>query len=124
MVIATIISGKNKKDHSEEWQIGEQMGLFNSQPKQTAEEKKQAEMQKFIQKYNIESLNPQDLEIVKNIASDLAGNGLMKTGMALSMAKAEDQLKVTYLSALVEQNWLIINQLSRLNDAVEKLANK
>lgn len=100
------------------------MGLFNSQPKQTAEEKKQAEMQKFIQKYNIESLNPQDLEIVKNIASDLAGNGLMKTGMALSMAKAEDQLKVTYLSALVEQNWLIINQLSRLNDSIERLSNK
>ena len=100
------------------------MGLFNSQPKQTAEEKKQAEMQKFIEKYNIDSLNPKDLEIVKKIAGDLAGNGLMKTGMALSFANADDQLKVTYLSALVEQNWLIINQLSRLNDSIEKLANK
>lgn len=100
------------------------MGLFNSQPKQSPEEKKQAEMQKFIEKYNIDSLNEKDLEIVKRIASDLVGNGLMKTGMALSFANADDQLKVTYLSALVEQNWLIINQLSRLNDTVEKLANK
>lgn len=100
------------------------MGLFNSQPKQNPEEKKQAEMQKFIEKYNIDSLNEKDLEIVKRIASDLVGNGLMKTGMALSFANADDQLKVTYLSALVEQNWLIINQLSRLNDTFEKLANK
>lgn len=44
--------------------------------------------------------------------------------MALSFAKAEEQAKVTYLSALVEQNWLIVNQLSRLNAGIEKLIAK
>lgn len=41
--------------------------------------------------------------------------------MALSFAKAEEQAKVTYLSALVEQNWMIIRQLSRLNKNIEEL---
>jgi hypothetical protein len=40
------------------------------------------------------------------------------------MTKAEEQAKVTYLSALVEQNWMIIRQLSRLNKNIEKLIDK
>lgn len=87
-------------------------------------EKKQEELQKYIERYNIDDLDPKDLEIVKNIANDLAGNGLLKLGLALSFADGADQAKVSYLSALVEQNWLIINQLSRLNTNVEKLLNK
>lgn len=85
------------------------------------QQKEQAELQKFIDRYGLDSIEKKDLSIVKNIAADLAGNGFLKTGMALSFAKAEEQAKVTYLSALVEQNWLIINQLSRLNQAIEKI---
>ena len=85
------------------------------------EEKKQEQISKFMEKYHIDELDPRDLETVKNIANDLAGNGLLKAGMALSFANGADQAKVTYLSALVEQNWLIINQLSRLNKNIEKL---
>ena len=60
-------------------------------------------------------MNEKDLESVKKIVSDLFGNGLLKAGMALSFAKAEEQAKVTYLSALVEQNWIIIRQLDRIS---------
>ena len=88
------------------------------------DEKKQEQLTKFMEKYHIDELDPKDLEIVKNIANDLAGNGFLKAGMALSFSSAPDQAKVTYLSALVEQNWLIINQLSRLNKNIEKLQNK
>ena len=85
------------------------------------DEKKQEQLDKLMEKYNLYELDPKDLETVKNIANDLAGNGLLKAGMALSFSSAPDQAKVTYLSALVEQNWLIINQLSRLNKNIEKL---
>ena len=85
------------------------------------EEKKQEQLDKLMEKYNLYELDPKDLETVKNIANDLAGNGLLKAGMALSFTNGADQAKVTYLSALVEQNWLIINQLSRLNKNIEKL---
>lgn len=85
------------------------------------EEKQQGQLDKFMEKYNLDELDPKDLEIVKNIANDLAGNGFLKAGMALGFANVAEQAKVTYLSALVEQNWLIINQLSRLNKNIEKL---
>lgn len=87
--------------------------------KKSKEEKQEEEIQKFLGKYNLDELSERDLETVKKIAYDLRANGLFKAGMALSFAKSEEQAKVTYLSALVEQNWLIINQLSRLNKNIE-----
>ena len=74
----------------------------------------------FMEKYQLEDLDEKDLVVLERIATDLMGKGLMKTGMALSFAKAEEQLKVGYLSALVEQNWMIIRQHSRIAKAIEK----
>lgn len=90
----------------------------------TREEKKEEQLQKFQQRYHIDELDPRDLETVQQIAADLVGNGAMKMGMIFSFSNASDQLKVTYLSALVEQNWILMNQLNRLNKNVERLLNK
>ena len=98
------------------------MALFGE--KKTKEEKEQEQIQKFVKKYSMDDMDPRDLKIVKRIANDLMGNGFLKAGMALSFAKPEEQAKITYLSAIVEQNWMIINQLSRLNVGIEKLNNK
>ncbi|MGY0692434.1 hypothetical protein ACW2QC_06515 [Virgibacillus sp. FSP13] len=98
------------------------MGLFGDKDdddkKQTKEEKK---LQKFMDKYQLEDLDEKDLVVLQRIANDLVGNSFFKTGMALSFAKAEEQAKVTYLSTLVEQNWMIIRQLSRMNKNIEDL---
>lgn len=89
-----------------------------------SKEQKQAEqLQKFQEKYHLDNLQPQDLETVRDIATDLAGNGLLKFGTILSASGPETAM-ITYQSALVEQNWLIINQLSRINANLEKLLNK
>jgi hypothetical protein len=98
------------------------MALFGG--KDNKEEKRQEEMQKFMEKYQLEDLDEKDLVVLRRISQDLAGNKWFKAGMALSFAKAEEQAKVTYLSALVEQNWMIIRQLSRLNRNIEKLLEK
>ncbi len=84
------------------------------------EEKAEIETNKILEKYGLNEIAPEDLETIKRITNDLAGNGLMKAGMALSFAKVEEQAKVGYLSALVEQNWIIIRQLDRLNKKLEK----
>lgn len=63
-------------------------------------------------------IDEKDIESVKKIVSDLVGNELFKAGMALSFAKAEEQAKVTYLSALVKQNWIIIRQLDRISKSL------
>lgn len=98
------------------------MGLFNS--KENKEEKKQQEIEKFMERYQLDEISVQDLVIIKKIATDLMGNNLLKAGMALSFAKAEEQAKVTYLSALVEQNWIMIRQLSNISSKLDKLIEK
>ncbi len=97
------------------------MALFGGETKEEKKlRKQQEEMQKFMAKYNLSDIDKDDLEILRRIANDLAGNGFLKAGMALSFAKAEEQAKVTYLSALVEQNWMIIKLLSEINSKLEK----
>lgn len=98
------------------------MGLFNS--KENKEEKKQQEIEKFMERYQLNEISNQDLVIIKKIATDLMGNNLLKAGMALSFAKAEEQAKVTYLSALVEQNWIMIRQLNNISSKLDKLIEK
>lgn len=93
------------------------MALFGE--KMSKEEKKAQEISKMINKYHLDELAPEDLDTVKQIAADLAGNGLITFGTTLS-GKAEDVAKLSYLSALVRQNWLIINQLSRISKQLEK----
>lgn len=84
------------------------MALFGE--KKSKEEKQQEKLQKFMDRYQLEDLDEKDLVVLQRIATDLTGNTWFKAGMALSFAKAEEQAKVTYLSALAEQNWMIIRQ--------------
>ena len=98
------------------------MALFNS--KENKDDKKQQEINKFMEKYQLEEIDDKDLVIIKKIATDLIGNNLLKAGMALSFAKAEEQAKVSYLSALVNQNWIMIRQLSNISNKLDKLLDK
>lgn len=95
------------------------MALFGG--KETKEEKEARQIADLMAKYGLEDLaDPRDKEAVRKIASDLAGSGLMKAGVALSFGKAEDQLKIGYLSALVEQNWIMIRQLDKIASLLDK----
>ena len=94
------------------------MAFFNRESKEDKEDRK---LQEFMERYQLEDLDEKDLIVLQRIATDLSGNKWFKAGMAFSFAKAEDQATVGYLSALVEQNWMIIRQLSRLNKNLENL---
>ena len=98
------------------------MALFNS--KENKDDKKQQEINNFMTKYQLEEIDDKDLVIIKKIATDLIGNNLLKAGMALSFAKAEEQAKVSYLSALVNQNWIMIRQLNNISNKLDKLLDK
>lgn len=81
------------------------MGLFGN------DNKSEDKAAKIMAKYGLEDVSPTYADKVKDIAQELAGMGLQETGMKLSMAKAEEQLKVSYLHAIFEQNWIIIRLL-------------
>ena len=82
-------------------------------PKETKEEKQDRKIRELLQKYGLEDLSEKDTESIRLIANELMGTGLMETGIALT-GKAEDNLKIHYLRALVEQNWIIIRLLDQI----------
>lgn len=86
------------------------MGLFMT-PEQEA--------QKLRQKFNLTDLPKEDMEIVMKIAEDISGLDMVRKGAALTF-KSEDLAKMSYLSALVRQNWIMINQLSRIEKLLKK----
>ena len=93
------------------------MALFGA--KETKEDKVARKTQAMMEKYGLEYLDPKDLESVRNIGYALMGNGLIELGTALS-GSGVDVAKMSYLRALIEQNWIIIRQLDRLNKKLDQ----
>lgn len=92
------------------------MALFNNEAKQ---EKDAQKAKQIMERYGLDRLSKKDYESCKKILLDLFGVGVMKAGIALSFGKAEEQCKIAYLSAMVEQNWIIIRQLDELNQRLD-----
>lgn len=70
-----------------------------------------------LRKYGLEELqNPNDIESVKNIVTELSGTGLMELGITLGAGSDRDIQKnqLYYQRALIEQNFIIIRQLDRI----------
>lgn len=87
------------------------MALFGGDSKEDKQVKKAYEM---LKKYGMEELSdPRDLDNVSNIAMRLAGNKLIELGSIIG-ATGPDNVKMSYLSAIVEQNWIIIRMLDKL----------
>ncbi len=87
------------------------MGLFSK--RESSEEREQREIQAYISRYHLNDISdPNDLEAIREIAEYLQGTGLMETGMILSFSgRTEDRLQISYLGALMRQNWIIIRKL-------------
>lgn len=89
------------------------MALFGA--KETKEEKLARKTQAMLEKYGLEYLDPKDVESVRSIGNALMGNSLTELGAALTGVSGVELAKLSYLRALIEQNWIIIRQLDRLN---------
>lgn len=57
------------------------MGMFDSKEDKAA---------KLMEKYGLKEVSPKYADKVQGIAQELAGMGLMETGMKLSFAKSEE----------------------------------
>ena len=88
------------------------MGLFGNN-----EAKQEEKLERLMQKYHLEDVSRDIAPQVKEINQELLGTGLMESGMKISMAKADDVLKISYLNAIMKQNFIIIRLL-------DKIANK
>lgn len=94
------------------------MALFGA--KETKEDKAARKAQAIMDKYGLSELDQKDLESVRTITNSLMGNSLIELGNALQ-GSGVDSAKMSFLRALVEQNWIIIRQLDRLNKRLDRL---
>lgn len=88
------------------------MALFGNSEKK--EQKREEKLKAIASKYHLENINPKDLEAIKDINSELLGTGMLEFGTLLT-GKAEDNVKISYLNTLIQQNWIIIRQLDEIS---------
>lgn len=91
------------------------MALFGN-----GEEKREQKIQALMQKYGLEDLSdPRDKQAVQNIATNLMGNKLIEFGATLQ-GNGVDAAKMSYLNAIMDQNFIMIRQLDRIAKSLEK----
>ena len=77
------------------------MGLFSD--KRAKGEKKAEDKQKFIERYKLEDFDEEEIE---------------------DMYKTYKATRFSGIQGLVDQNWIIIKELNRLNKNIEELKKK
>lgn len=94
------------------------MGIFGNG--ETKEEKQEQKINERLKKYGLEDLSdPRDIQAVRNIQLALMGNKLIELGNALS-GSGVDTAKLSYMDAIMQQNYIIIRQLDRIAKLLEK----
>lgn len=84
------------------------MGMFGNN-----EEKQQEKAKKIMEKYHLENVSSKYADQVKEIALELSGNKMIEVG-SLLQGNAVDSTKLSYLSAIMRQNWIIIQLLDEI----------
>lgn len=70
----------------------------------------------YIDRYSLSDLSKKD--VIQKIAKDIAGSGLTKEGLA-NKSNINLEVCVLNLETIVEQNWIILKQLEKLNSNKE-----
>lgn len=87
--------------------------MFGSKEKK--EEKAAAKEQELLEKYGLTDLqDPVDKESVKMITHNISANNLMIIGAGLR-GRPDTVATLSLMQTLIEQNWIIIRQLDKLN---------
>ncbi len=84
------------------------MGLLGNN-----EEKQQEKVQKLLHKYHVDNVSSDISEDIKEIAQDLAGNKMIELGTLLQ-GNGADSAKMSYMSAIMKQNFIIIRLLDEI----------
>ena len=92
------------------------MALFGG--KESKEDKAARKAQAVMDKYGLSEIDQKDVDAVRTITYSLMGNGMIELGNTLQ-GSGVDSAKLSYLRALVEQNWIIIRQLDRISKKLE-----
>lgn len=87
------------------------MGFLKTEEEKAA--KAEEKIEKLMRKYHLENVSPKYAPQVREIALGIAGNKLIEAGTLLQ-GNSVDGGKLTYLSAIMKQNWIIIQLLDEI----------
>jgi hypothetical protein len=76
-----------------------------------------------VGQYSAEEIRYYNAQSIKKIRQEMRGNGLIKAGITFG-GSATERATLSYLSALVEQNWVLMRQNELMISSLEKLAEK
>ena len=76
-----------------------------------------------MDKFGLTDLDAIDLKSVNWIDHELFGNGVIEFASIFSGAKNSELVMMSCLRALVEQNWVLIRQLNKINKQLEEITN-
>ena len=92
------------------------MALFGKEAK---EDKIARKTQDMLERYGLDYLDAKDLDSVRKIGYALMGNNMIELGTSLT-GNGVDVAKMSYMRAMIEQNWIIIRQLDRICKKLDK----
>lgn len=84
------------------------MALFSNNS-----EKQEEKINKLMARYHLENVSQKYADQVKEIARELAGNKLIEVGQLLQ-GNGTDSAKLSYMNAILKQNFIIIQLLDEL----------
>lgn len=87
------------------------MGFLKTEEEKAA--KAEEKIEKLMRKYHLEDVSPKYAPQVKEIALELSGNKMIELGTLLQ-GNAVESTKLSYLSAIMRQNWIIIQLLDEI----------
>lgn len=76
-----------------------------------------------IEHYSVAEIKHYNAESIRKIRSEMSGNGLLKAGLTFGGSVTE-RATLGYLSALVEQNWILMRQNELLIEAMTHMAKQ
>lgn len=95
---------------------------------ESKKEKKQQKINKEVEEYlslrGIDSLDPKYNELVSWVAGEMKVNNILKMPLMRSEVSYGEHGIINYLSAQIEQNWIIIKQQDDILKELKKLNNK
>lgn len=90
-------------------------------PSERKKEEKIPKSEKVLQQFGLSGLDEIDADSVRWVSGELTGNGLLEFSSLLSGAKSSELIMNSCLRALVEQNWILLRQLNKMNRQLEEM---
>lgn len=81
-------------------------------------QKEEKELQEFMERFALTGIDERDLKNLRSIKTGLSGTGLMAFGNLLQGSK--HTVTESYLSVIIEQNWMLLKELQRIRETLEK----